>query len=765
MIELRPISTREYAEPLRSTENVDIEQRKRELLGLLVDRTHSDVASPPLADLASALCDLASGARAKVIVPIPSEPKELTLLRRGRDLLVSCYETGAWPEIVSLDRAVPLADVLDATIALLRAYAGAERHRDALSRGAIQKLLVELKDAKEELETSVVLAPALVEFASNTRAQTDETAFSFGFAAACYKGLDPLSEGSARADIHATLFDGRVWALVRGRRIPLARGPVFLVAQRMVSAMRALVDGFTAEKPVNVRLRAGSFFIGVRLERDGSVALTLGSGDDGPLTLPALDVHSAATPVLKFASELVRGLIAVDRSQTKNLRVLSLRDEVRALRRELRAREKRDGFTHQDPERLRIANPSRDEHESPSASMTMATPHGRLRFTERWRAEIEGLDATSTFLCGDRIVVATSRRLLAIHRDTGEALWMRRGPRAASMMVGTQLLRLSPDGVVELWDVGEGEVTARTRIAPRVGGAPICLYVGGGQLPPMAVLAEGTNRLVAIDLRTGEPVWRYRARGSSFRLKRAGRILLVISGENAIAALDAATGEPLWKHAGDSRFSLAPALCRDAVVSVSSEPGGGAGRAVSLDLYSGELLWQRDLEAAPLAAPVATDTSVCFAVGNSPRAVLANFKARTGELSWSIPDIGVGRNASVLTFDRSLIVNAPGGRISALDLDSGDTRWTRSLSEPTTDEVPRRLEPILRGGALFVPASSVHVLRPTDGQDLGAALDCELIPDVLRVDERGWLFVAEESGHLRAFAPAPMLTLVRKSDA
>jgi hypothetical protein len=38
------------------------------------------------------------------------------------------------------------------------------------------------------------------------------------------------------------------------------------------------------------------------------------------------------------------------------------------------------------------------------------------------------------------------------------------------------------------------------------------------------------------------------------------------------------------------------------------------------------------------------------------------------------------------------------------------------------------------------------------------------VPDLVRVDERGWVYVAEESGHLAAYAPAPQLTLVPTAD-
>jgi hypothetical protein len=75
-------------------------------------------------------------------------------------------------------------------------------------------------------------------------------------------------------------------------------------------------------------------------------------------------------------------------------------------------------------------------------------------------------------------------------------------------------------------------------------------------------------------------------------------------------------------------------------------------------------------------------------------------------------------------------------------------------------EQPRRLEPVLRNGALFVPQHQVHVVRPRDGEMLGT-VPTDLIPDLLRVDEQCSVYVAEESGHLAAFGVAPKLALVR----
>jgi hypothetical protein len=73
---------------------------------------------------------------------------------------------------------------------------------------------------------------------------------------------------------------------------------------------------------------------------------------------------------------------------------------------------------------------------------------------------------------------------------------------------------------------------------------------------------------------------------------------------------------------------------------------------------------------------------------------------------------------------------------------------------------PRRLEPVLRGGALFVPQHQVVVVRPRDGEVIGT-VPSDLIPDLLRVDERCHVYVGEESGHLAAFGTAARLSIVR----
>ncbi|MBK8170982.1 MAG: hypothetical protein IPK60_11650 [Sandaracinaceae bacterium] len=401
---------------------------------------------PSLADLISAGVHLAEGSRRKVILPLEGRPAEFALVRRGDDVLVSHYATSGVPEIVVLDRRVSLTSLLNECAKICDLLA---MRTDRSSQSAYKRLAERAHAAAISILPDPYASDLPVELSGGTDAAPGEdVALAFGFAATVFPGVDPVPEGSARADVHATLFDGRLWAYARGRRIALAKGPVLLVVQRMVAAVRTLIDAWTAEKSVHVRMRSGSFVVGVRLERGNTASVTLGSTDESTLTLAALEVPEAAEPMLKLANELIRAVASADRAQARNLRFVALRDEVRALRRIIRERTRRDGFVNADPERLRLASPPSSIELSERGAANIASPVGRLRFAERWRTEIEGLDAASTFLCGDRMVVATPRRVIALARDGGEVLWSRRTPRAASMMVGTSLLRLSPDGVV-----------------------------------------------------------------------------------------------------------------------------------------------------------------------------------------------------------------------------------------------------------------------------------------------------------------------------
>jgi hypothetical protein len=116
---------------------------------------------------------------------------------------------------------------------------------------------------------------------------------------------------------------------------------------------------------------------------------------------------------------------------------------------------------------------------------------------------------------------------------------------------------------------------------------------------------------------------------------------------------------------------------------------------------------------------------------------------------------------SWLAVDGLLVGNTPTGELVGLDASTGSVRYRHVLGRTIDSDVPRKLEPVLRSGALFVPHVDVQVFRPSDGAHLTTIGPCDAIPDLLRVDERCDVYVAEESGHMVAFGAGPRLSLVK----
>ncbi len=720
---------------------------------LLYGSTSIGAEVPPRVELLGALLALAEAQRSKVLLPLPGLPAEVAIVRRGASALVSLYHTDASPDVLVLDRRVPLRALIDTTASALEVELDDEPEARVATLGA--RLVARAAECAITPTDDAGLS-ATRRLGGALEDPGERQPLAFGFDAAIFESDGGAQSAVSHADVHAMLFGGQLWAWVRGRKIPLARGPILLVVQRMVSAVRALVDAADESRALHVRLRSGAFVIAVRREKSGEVALTLGGDEDGAVTVPALDDRRAALPILRLASELLRAVVSVDRSQARNLRIRGMQSEVRRLRRAI-ASSPPPSFVNDDPDRLRTTR----EREITGHGAT-ASPAAHLRFTKRWSVALDGLDAPSTFLCGDRLVVATERRLVAIGRDRGEILWQHEAPSAGAFLAGTNVVRVRSDGLVEMREVHTGEAVLGTKLAPRVGGTPLGLYAGQGSIPPTAVVCEGRDRLAAIDLRTGELRWRFVNRGAgAFRLRREGRVLLVVGGDATVHALDVVTGEVCWRWVGSGRHCLTPLVLGETAIVVGGEPGRGEATLVGLDLFSGVERHRTQLGAPIAAAPSAVHGQVLVATTGPRRGALSLHDPESGEAVFSVADPGVGAGGGVLALDRTLFVNASDGRLTALDTTNGRTRWITPLASSPSDDVPRRLTPILRSGALFVPQATVHVVRPSDGRPIGNPLPCDLVPDTLLVDERGWVFVGEESGHLSALAPEARLTLVK----
>ncbi len=801
-----------------------------------VTRTSPTHAAFLLRDLALALMDLSWRPCAKATVRAYDAPWEFCVERFSDTACLSVYRTGLEPLVAVYDRAVPIDDVVAAARgAIERRLAARETQVDAKASQGLDAKASHTMDLESALEQLLAIgsvaaredrpAAALPERVLVVVEPDRDAPLSFGaefsirdttHGAAANKDADMagpprraaepdlgtvLYEAVERSDMHALLFRGRMRAEIRGRTVDLGDCHPVLVAERLVELARRAFDAWERGLALNARGEASGLTIGVRVSPDGELALTLGASHGEARrtlhTFPALGVADVLEAALAFGRSLVRAILRRDRTQSANLRLGALRRTLRDSTEALRHAYQSDSKVNPTPEPYRAFAASLEQGrrtpgsiaESPASTTNLAA--ARLRYAARWRAIVPGIDLRATYLCGDRVIVGAATEMWALDRSSGRVLWRTDTTRGTSVVTPGGIARLAADGRLTVHGFETGEPTLRTRIAPRVGGLVAGAVVHLPGLPRLIVVTEGEHHLVAIDLTTGEPRWRWswgRTRGPARgapRMKRAGKLVYFTCGDGALTALDVMTGAVVWRLRDRLRFRTPPTIAHDATFVVSGGAHGVA-QLYSVDPYSGHVRWSSPIAdaSAPCTvegAPLVSAGAVAVAVRQKTGLALVAFRREDGA------PVSRGRGAppvaptgtSWLAVDDAFIGNAPSGEVVAVDAIGGDLRWRHVLGpRPLEADVPRRLEPVLRCGALFVPCSlvlgakpadrvgelvaGVTILRPSDGALLGTIAPTEAIPDLLRVDERCDVYVAEDSGHLVAFGALPRLSLLAK---
>jgi outer membrane protein assembly factor BamB len=735
-------------------------------------------------EISNAAADLASRQRSRAVVRLCGQPEpwEIGLERSGRDVLISVFQGGAVPDVLVFERRLPGELLASRVLAALRALAerparaqraNAAGFEDQACRGDGAEIALGAGDAQiaaasERLEAALPFGDGTP---SEAEVVTIEPPFEvpIGLSAEVLLRTPSSPAGPPpsvlRSDLFALLFRGRVKVAVGDQARELPDDVfVFLLAEQLALVTLEALEAWTHGRPYFRRLTAGGAICGVRLVREGTAQLTLGlprrapTARAEPWTFPAVDVGALAEGVLAFGRALLRSVIRRDRAQASNLRLYAFRAQLRELSERLRDATRNDSKINDAPESYRAFAASC--RATPAASSFGRT---RLLFTSRWLSAVPSIDLRSTFLYGDRLVIGSSREIACLDARTGEPLWRRPAPRGIGVMTPVGLARLMPDGSLCLHDVGSGEMLWSARLSPRVGTNASGAVVSAPGLPRMLIVSEGSRHLTAVDLDAGEVRWRFSARrGAVFRLRRAGKLLIVASGAPALTALDVQSGEIVWRLCDRLRFASPVAFDHDALFALSGDGtfvGRGGTRLHHVDPWSGVVRWSVDLTAqgAPVGAPLLGPETVVIVTHDRRGTGLVGLDRRTGALRFD--HAVTGSQASCLMVDGTVIVNSEGGELVGVSASDGKTRYRHVFDGGGEGDRPRRLEPVLRSGALFVPQNEVHVVRPHDGTLLGR-VPVDIIPDLLRVDERCDVYVAEESGHVAAYSAAPRLTLV-----
>lgn len=703
------------------------------------------VALPTLPDLLTALGALYGGRRPKSLVQAAAGTHEFALQRSGTHAFVSCYERLG--PIHVPERKVPLQQ-------LVRTCARAVLESPTLPanlHAIAERLLKEAMalDPHGQRRHQMVQSP-------ETQADPN-AALNFSFEAALPCQISGWSPGSSLNDHHALLFNGRLTAHLHGRKFALENGPFFVLIQRALGMLRQLLEAWRDGNAMHeIAYGAAGARLELRLTGADNLIFKLRNahGEERNLQQPSL--RELSLPFLRVAGDLLRSLVELDRTQQRNLRVRELRQEVRSLRRLVRDLEAPRDIDVSDASEVRLAM-NLEGTDTPLAE----GPERVQRLGLRWGFEVDGIDALATYLIDDNLIVSSARRRVALDRLSGRIVWEQANLGGATLVADRVLLELMPEGSIRFLAAESGEHYATAKLSWSAGAAANGVFAGGEGLAPLAVLPLRNHDLVALDLRSGSPVWAYATQGPGpIRWRRIGRVLCLSTGDGALHALDAATGEVLWRRVNRGRFFQPPTLCGDTIIAAGGH-GERSGDCLGLDPGTGEVRWRAEARTRPLAAPVSISDRACAILEECPeRTQLRAIDSRDGATLWT-HEVAPNNATTLLARAGKLLMNDAEGRVQAIDGDSGQIDWWCQLADPMTDHVPRRLEIVPVRDRLYVPASQLHALDAATGAPLEGHVDCELVPDVLKAHkDSGWVYAAEESGYVKAFAPVPTLRLI-----
>jgi outer membrane protein assembly factor BamB len=744
-----PSSSPRVLDPLRGLFDVVVD-------GVNVTARVGEAHAPlVLAELGHAVAALASGRRPRATVQLHAEEEvwELGLEADGADVLLSVFRSGPMPDVAVHERRVPLAELVRAISAALEEAPVSSAERPTRSAmAAARRALDGVELAASTLATiPVVLAPR----ACRGIGLVTKAAFRRGGAP-----IEALSERRLeRADLHSLLLRGEVEFIIRGRSAPLGSVHVFLLAERLLALADEVLDAWRQGRALFRRIELGEARVAVqRGVGDLPLSLSIASPPQGPerLTFPELDARALVSAIVRFARALADAFIANDPSQAKNLRLAGLVALAGALAERVDDDAVDDSLTNLEPDSYRsFSTPAKK-----SESRGRWEHGGKMRFMARWVATMPAIDLRSTFLCGDRLVVGSEREMACIQRAQGTLLWRAPMPRAACVATPAGIARLLPDGRLSLVDLDDGRARFNVALAPRAGGGAAGAVVHTPGLPKLLVVAEGERQVTAVDLVSGDVRWRHTLkRPALYRMRRAGKLLFVL-GDSALVALDVASGEVVWRRRERLAFTGDLALDHDSAFAIAASSTEAA--LIHLDPWSGQTRWTQPLEERPSIGqpPLVTPTHVVVPLRDRRGAGLCAFERVSGDAVWQ-RDPGLSAPSTAwLAVDRDIVGNGASGTLMGIAGESGEIRYNHVFPRQIDADQPRRLEPVLRSGALFVPQHQVHVVRPRDGEILGT-VPSDLIPDLLRVDERCDVYIAEESGHIAGFGVAARLTLVK----
>jgi len=169
-----------------------------------------------------------------------------------------------------------------------------------------------------------------------------------------------------------------------------------------------------------------------------------------------------------------------------------------------------------------------------------------------------------------------------------------------------------------------------------------------------------------------------------------GSRIYAASFDGNVTAFDAQSGRQVWRNKLKSELSAGPGVGEGLVVVAAKD-----GMAMALDSASGAERWRASIDGESLARPLISGNYVVIQTIDNRLLALSIYDGREiWSVEQSTPSLTQRGSASPVLVGGNVIAGFDNGRLSAVDLESGDVAWEAMLAPPTGRSVLDRLADI-----------------------------------------------------------------------
>ncbi|PCD02600.1 pyrrolo-quinoline quinone [Sphingomonas spermidinifaciens] len=333
---------------------------------------------------------------------------------------------------------------------------------------------------------------------------------------------------------------------------------------------------------------------------------------------------------------------------------------------------------------------------------------------------------------------------------------------AAPVVANGRLYVVDVDGVVHAIDAATGATAWRAPTAKGDGNAP-ARFGGGVSVEGDRLYAtNGLGDVVALNTADGAEIWRAKPGGP---LRGAPGVglgdIFVLSQDNQLFALNAADGKTVWTQSGSLEAQgvfgvAAPAIAQGTVVA-----GFSSGELNAYRYENGRTLWGDSLSRTSMSTSVSAladidaepviDQGRVYAVGQGGRMV--SLEIVSGQRLWEQNIAGI---STPWVAGEWLFVVDSEARLFAMARGTGRVRWIGNLGRWRNEKKKKGpiswVGPVLAGNRLWVLSSEgvIAAVNPADGS-VGARIETKGTFTLPPVVANSTLYVLSDEGELSAY--------------